>query len=122
VRLHSRAPYFDCGLRLTLSCKLIDPEPVGPDSTLADRIRSRGDNVNAFAIRLSSEEKVSPYFREPRAGQVQVMVEVLPASKPVLCPVSCTTLIKTPSTRFVHFNFLFSDYLHYFPSPPLTRR
>jgi hypothetical protein len=75
-------------LRLTMSCKLINPEPVGPENTLADRLRSRGDNVDKFAIRLSCAEKVLELFPEPLAGHVQVMVEILPTSKAVPCPVN----------------------------------
>ena len=53
-------------LWLTLSCKLIIPEPVGPDTTLADCIRLQGDNMKEFAIRVSSEEKVLELFSEAK--------------------------------------------------------
>jgi hypothetical protein len=75
-------------LRLTLPCKLINPEPIDPDNTLADRVRSRGDNMKEFARRLSPAEQVLQLFPESLAGHVQVMVEILPTSKAVPCPVN----------------------------------
>ena len=80
-------------LSLTLSCKLINPEPVGPEDTLWDRIKSRGDDLKEFATRLSSEKKVLEPFPVPLASaHVQVVVEILPDSKLVL--LSCTSLIR----------------------------
>ena len=80
--------------QLTLSHKLTDPEPVASEETLPQRIKSRGD-VATFATRLNSTEQVSRHFPlHPLEGHVHIMVELLPPSKIMSCPVSCPLLIK----------------------------
>jgi len=74
--------------QLTLSHKLTDPEPVGPDNTLADRIRLRGDNVEMFATRLSSEKKVVTVFpQHPPEDHVHILVQLPSTSKTMRCSV-----------------------------------
>ena len=83
--------------QLTLSRKLTNPEPVAPEYTLPQRIKSKGD-VATFAIRLTSTEQVLKLFPSlPLEGHVHVLVELLSTSKTVPCPVSCPLPIKSPS-------------------------
>ena len=56
----------------------------------------QGDNLMEFAKRLSSAQKVLEFFPSLAIPHVQVIVKILPESKSMLFPISCTSLIKTP--------------------------
>ena len=61
---------------LILSCQLNDPEPVDPEGTLAQRIRSRGD-VASFANQLNSTQIMSALFPEHRGAPLKNHVYVM---------------------------------------------
>lgn len=55
----------------------------------------RGENLEKFAKKLSSGQKVLQHFPiSLEIPHVQVIVQILSKGKPVLRPVSCTSLIK----------------------------
>jgi hypothetical protein len=63
-------------LRLTLSSQLDEPELVDPDDTLAERMKSRGNNVSTLATRLSSGNKLSTLFPQPpREDHLYILVQ-----------------------------------------------
>jgi len=69
--------------QLTLSYQLIRPEPVEPEDTLTQRIRSRGD-VATFAKRLTATQKVSTLFpQHPLEDHVHILVQLPSSSEPV---------------------------------------
>jgi hypothetical protein len=111
-------------LWLILSCKPINPELLNPEKSLADRIKLRGDNFEEFAEWLNSGDKVSEHFPVSlETPYVQVIAQIVPESEPVYFPFSCTSLTKTPSTRFVHPSTtlsLFCDIVHHVSPLPLT--
>jgi len=74
--------------QLTLSPKLTDPEPVGPDNTLAERIGLRGDNVATFAKRLTVTQNVSTLFpQHPLEDHVHILVQLPSTSKTMHCSI-----------------------------------
>ena len=78
---------------LTLSCQLHDAEPVEPAHTFAERIRSRGGDVEIFAQELTmSTQKVSTLFPQSHPlleNHVHFLVQ-LPSSEPIA--IICHTL------------------------------
>ncbi|KAF8350347.1 hypothetical protein F5887DRAFT_1069378 [Amanita rubescens] len=74
-----------CNIRVTSNrmvlWKLINPELLNPEKSLADRIKLRGDNFEEFAVRLDSGEKVSEHFPiSLEIPHVQVIAQIVPES------------------------------------------
>jgi hypothetical protein len=65
------------------SWQLKEPEPVEPDDTLVERIKSRGDSLKTFATRLGVGREVSEVFSQhPPKGHLHIIVQrPPPASK-----------------------------------------
>ena len=52
------------------------PEPVDPDDTLVDRIRTRGADTSKFATRPSAAQKVSAIFpRDNHEDSLRIIVQ-----------------------------------------------
>jgi hypothetical protein len=95
---------------VTLSCQLIDPEPVEPEDTLAQRIRSRGD-VKTFAKKLTATQKVSTLcMDDPLEDHIHILVKVKPISKSVRSPVDQPSLTKALFTTFVSLSLYYSHH------------
>ena len=87
---------------LILPGKLRNPEPVDPENTLKDRIEKLGNNLEEFAIWLSSSDNVLELFPDPPASKhVHIIVEILSESKPVCCQLHVAN--QNPIQRFLHF-------------------
>ena len=104
---------------MTLSCQLIHPEPVEPEDTLAQRIRSRGD-VKTFAKKLTATQKVSTLCTDdPLEDHIHILVK--PKSKSVRSPVNRPSLTKALFTSFVSLSLYYShassSLHHCFPLP-----
>ena len=71
---------------LTLSFQLTELEPVEPEDTLVQRIRSRGD-VATFAKRLTATQEVSALFpQHPPEDHVHLLVQLPSTSESVAFP------------------------------------
>ena len=76
------------------SCQLFNLEPVEPEDTLAQCIRSRGD-AKTFAQKLTATQKVSMlYTDDPLEDHIHILVKVKPTSKNVRSPVNRPSLTK----------------------------
>ena len=85
---------------LTLSCQLHDAEPVEPAHTFAERIRSRGGDVEIFAkeltVRTQEISTLFPQSHPPPKNHVHFLVQ-LPFSEPRV--IICHTLTTTATSH-----------------------
>ena len=108
---------------LTLPCKLTKPEPVEPEDTLLQRIKSKGD-LGTFANKLTATQKVSMLFPpRPLEDHLHILVQLPSTCKIMRCPVDRPSLIKAPFTTFISLSLYHShapSFLHCrFPLPPV---